>query len=135
MTTPAWWDNLIGRTAVGSDGDKLGKVGQIYLDEATGEPAWVTVSTGLFGSRQSFAPLYDATVSEDQVILAVPRDLVKDAPGIEDDGHLDESETGTLYQHYAGYLGRGGQPTADGGYAGRGTEALAFARLSTTTGR
>ena len=72
MTTPAWWDNLIGRTAVGSDGDKLGKVGQIYLDEATGEPAWVTVSTGLFGSRQSFAPLYDATVSEDQVILAVP---------------------------------------------------------------
>jgi uncharacterized protein (TIGR02271 family) len=124
MTTPARWDNLIGHTAVGSDGDKIGKVGQIYLDEATGEPAWVTVSTGLFGTRQSFAPLYDATVSEDQVILAVPRDLVQDAPSIEDDGHLDESETGTLYQHYAGYLGSGGQQPADGGYPGNSTETL-----------
>ena len=125
MTTPARWDTLIGATAVGSDGDKLGKVGQIYLDEATGEPAWVTVSTGLFGTRQSFAPLQGATVSEDQLILAVPRDLVKDAPNIEDDGHLDDSETGTLYQHYAGHLGRGGQWPADGGYAGNGTETFA----------
>lgn len=110
MTTPARWDTMIGATAIGADGDKLGKVGQIYLDEATGEPAWVTVSTGLFGTRQSFAPLQGATVRDDQVILAVPHDLVKDAPNIEDDGHLDHSETGTLYQHYAGYLGRGGQP-------------------------
>ena len=110
MTTPARWDTLIGATAIGSDGDKLGKVGQIYLDQATGEPAWVTVSTGLFGARQSFAPLQGATVRDDQVILAVPRDLVKDAPNIDDDGHLDPSETGTLYQHYAGYLRRGGQP-------------------------
>ena len=110
MTTPARWDTLIGATAIGSDGDKVGKVGQIYLDEATGEPAWVTVSTGLFGARQSFAPLQGATVGDDQVILAVPRDLVKDAPNIDDDGHLDPSETGTLYQHYAGYLRRGGQP-------------------------
>lgn len=28
-----------------------------YLDDATGQPTWVTVSTGLFGTRESFAPL------------------------------------------------------------------------------
>lgn len=121
MTTPARWDNLIGRTAVGSDGEKVGKIGQIYLEDATGEPAWVTVSTGLFGTRQSFAPLHNATVSDDRVILAVPRDLVQDAPNIDDDGHLDDSETGTLYRHYTGYLGRGGQQPPDGGYPGNGT--------------
>jgi sporulation protein YlmC with PRC-barrel domain len=125
MTTPARWDNLIGATVVGSDGGKLGNVGQIYLDEATGQPAWVTVRTGLSGTRQCFAPLHNAAVSGDQVILAVPRDLVTDAPNIENDGRLDESETGTLYQHYAGYLGHGGQQSANGGYAGSSTQTVA----------
>ena len=116
MTTPAKWDNLIGRAAVGSDGGKLGKVGQIYLDEATGQPAWVTVSTGMFGTRQSFAPLDNADVRGDQLVLAVPQRLVKDAPNIEDDGHLNDSETFALYQHYAGYLVRGPRRAEDAGY-------------------
>jgi uncharacterized protein (TIGR02271 family) len=122
MTTPAQWDNLIGRAAVDPDGDKLGKVGQIYLDEVTGKPAWVTVSTGMFGTRQSFAPLQNATVRDDQLILAVPQQLVKDAPNVEDDGHLEESETAALYQHYAGYLDRGSERDGEqAGYAGRDT--------------
>jgi uncharacterized protein (TIGR02271 family) len=116
MTTPAHWDNLIGRTAVGSEGGKLGKVGQIYLDEVTGQPAWVTVRTGMFGTRQSFAPLDNADVRGDQLVLTVPQHLVKDAPNIEDDGHLNESETLALYQHYAGYLDRGPGRTGEPGY-------------------
>lgn len=121
MTTPEQWNNLIGQTAIGSDGDKIGKVGQIYVDETTGQPEWVTVSTGLFGTRESFAPLYNAAVSDDQLVLAVPKELVKDAPNVADDGRLADSETATLYQHYAGYLNpdRGAQgydtsgPTTD----------------------
>jgi uncharacterized protein (TIGR02271 family) len=125
MTTSVQWDNLIGRAAVGSDGGKLGKVGQIYLDEVTGQPAWVTVVTGMFGTRQSFAPLGNADVRGEQLVLAVPQQLVKDAPNIEDDGHLDESETLALYQHYAGYLDRGpGQPRDTGyGWSETGTTA------------
>lgn len=53
MTTPAQWGNLIGSTAVGADGDKIGKVGQIYLDDATGQPGWVAVRTGLFRTREA----------------------------------------------------------------------------------
>jgi uncharacterized protein (TIGR02271 family) len=119
MTTPAQWDNLIGHTAVGSDGGKLGKIGQIYLDEMTGRPTWVTVSTGLFGTRQSFAPLDNADIRGDQLVLAVPQHLVKDAPNVEDDGHLNDSETLALYQHYADYLdlgpGRAGERSSDTG--------------------
>jgi uncharacterized protein (TIGR02271 family) len=121
MTTPVQWDNLIGRTAVGSDGGTLGKVGQIYLDELTRQPAWVTVTTGLFGTRQTFAPLDNADVRDEQLVLAVPQHLVKDAPNIEDDGHLDDSETLALYQHYAGYLDRGPAPAGDTGYGWRET--------------
>ena len=33
MTTSAQWGNLIGSTAVDSDGDKIGKVGQVYLND------------------------------------------------------------------------------------------------------
>jgi PRC-barrel domain len=51
MTTPQQWENMIGLTATDADGDKIGQVGQVYLDEGTGKPEWVTVSTGMFGTR------------------------------------------------------------------------------------
>ncbi len=123
MTTPQQWDNLIGLPAIDSDGDRIGKVGQVYLDDASGQPEWVTVSTGLFGTRQSFAPLYNASVRDDQLVLAVPEQLVKDAPNIDDDGHLADTEVAALYQHYAGHLdpaaGRGMRDADDDGYPAR----------------
>jgi uncharacterized protein (TIGR02271 family) len=117
MTTPQQWERLIGLTTVDPDGAKIGKVGQIYMDDATGQPQWVTVSTGLFGTRESFAPLYNSEVRGDQLVLAVSKQLVSDAPSVENDGHLQEAEIDALYQHYAGYL----NATSDG-YAGRRSE-------------
>jgi uncharacterized protein (TIGR02271 family) len=138
MTTQTQWNNLIGTTAIDSDGGKLGKVGQVYLDEVTGEPAWVTVSTGMFGTKQSFAPLYNATTTDDQLVLAVPKDLVKDAPSIEDDGHLDESETTALYHHYADYLDAGSvrnqDQLVDETRAGRDSETVAGTQGHDTSG-
>jgi PRC-barrel domain protein len=104
MTTPGQWTDLIGSTAIDSDGEKVGKIGQIYLDDATGQPAWITVSTGLFGMRESVAPLYNAQPSQGEVRLAVTKQMIKDAPNIDADAHLTESETGELYQYYANYL-------------------------------
>jgi uncharacterized protein (TIGR02271 family) len=123
MTNPQKWDGLIGLTATDAVGGKIGDVGQVYLDESSGEPAWVTVSTGMFGRRESFAPLYGASVRGGQLVLAVSKQLVKDAPSIDNDGRLNNMEVSALYQHYAAYLG---SAQADGtagadtdGYAGR----------------
>jgi len=120
MTTPGQWTDMIGSTAVDVDGEKVGKVGQIYLDDTTGQPAWVTVSTGLFGMRESLAPLYNAQPRNGELQLVVTKQLIKDAPNVDTDEHLSESDTQTLYQHYAGYLGEGGYGTgtesADAGY-------------------
>lgn len=113
MTAQNDVQQFIGRTAVDPEGSKIGSIGQVYLDDRTGEPVWVTVSTGLFGTRQSFAPLYGAQASGDEVLLAVTKDQVKGAPSIDDDQHISEEEQNQLYQYYSGYLGTGAQATPD----------------------
>jgi len=116
MTTPQDAQQFIGRTALDSEGSKIGKIGQVYLNEQTGSPLWITVATGFFGTRQSFAPIHGSRLDGDQVRLAVSGDLVKDAPNIDDDGHIGASEQDALYRHYAGYLGSG-QTGGEAGYA------------------
>jgi uncharacterized protein (TIGR02271 family) len=89
MTSPQV-QQFVGRTAVPSEGSKVGKIGQVYLDERTGQPVWATVSTGLFGTRQSFAPIYGSRFDGDQVVLAASRDQVSDAPNIDADGPVTD---------------------------------------------
>ena len=50
-----------GRTIVGSDGEKLGKVNEIYLDGETNRPEWATITAGLFGNKSHFVPLAGAS--------------------------------------------------------------------------
>jgi len=105
MTASLNANDLMGRTAVDSAGDKIGKIGQVYLDDQSGQPSWITVSTGLFGTKESFAPLQGATSRGDDLVLAVTKDQVKDAPNVDDDGHLDEPEQAAIWEYYAGILG------------------------------
>ena len=124
MTVPQDVQQFTGRTAIDSEGSKVGKIGQVYMDEQTGMPLWVTVATGMFGTRQSFAPLYGARASGDEVTLAVSKEQIKDAPNVDDDGRIDASEQEALYRHYAGYLGQqqtGYGPSGQAGAQGRDT--------------
>jgi len=123
MMAPEQLQSMIGKNAVDANGDKVGKIGQIYLDDSTGEPQWVTVSTGMFGTKESFAPLYNSRAEGDGLVLAVSKAMVKDAPNVENDGHLEESEVQALYDYYSGYLGTEGAVGQgyQGGYAGEGT--------------
>ena len=57
MTSQEQRRDLRGATAYDSDGDKLGEIGQVYLDDNTDQPKWITVNTGLFGMNESFVPL------------------------------------------------------------------------------
>jgi uncharacterized protein (TIGR02271 family) len=89
-----------GRTLVGRDGDKIGTIDEIYLDERTGEPEWLAFSTGLFGSRVSFVPLAEARAEDDDVVVPFNKDTVKDSPNVEADGALSQEEESRLYAHY-----------------------------------
>ncbi len=91
---------IIGTTAYDSNGEKIGKVGQIYFDDNSGEPEWATVNTGLFGTSESFVPIRDAEFSGDRLTVHHDKDRVKDAPHVGDDGHLSPEEERRLYDHY-----------------------------------
>ncbi len=92
--------DIIGATANDSSGSKIGTVGQLYLDDQSGEPEWVTLNTGLFGSSESFAPVAQASWDGQTLSLPYTKDQVKDAPRVGDDGHLSEQEEEALYRHY-----------------------------------
>ena len=83
------------------DGDKIGRIEEIYLDPGTGEPEWALVHTGLLGSKRSFVPLTDATEADGQLRVPLAKDTVKDAPGVEPNGQLSEGEEAELIAHYA----------------------------------
>jgi uncharacterized protein (TIGR02271 family) len=105
---------LIGGTAYTNDGDKIGSIGTVYLDNASGEPAWVTVKTGLFGSNESFVPLEQAELSEDGIRVPYDKDRVKNAPNIETDRELSEQEEDQLYSYYGLGGGTSGQSYTSG---------------------
>ena len=91
---------LQGATAYCKDGNKIGSVGEVYLDDNSGQPEWVTVNTGLFGTKTSFAPLDGASLEGDRLNLGYGKDVVTDAPKIDEDGHLSPQEEQELYRYY-----------------------------------
>lgn len=99
---------------IGSDGDDIGKVGQVFLDNETGEPSWVTVKTGWFGAKESFVPLDNASVNGDTVTVPYDKDMIKGAPNFDADAPLSEQDEQDLYTYY-GVTGTAGY---DASYAG-----------------
>ncbi|MFF0559725.1 DUF2382 domain-containing protein [Streptomyces sp. NPDC004266] len=85
-----------------TEGKKIGDAKHVFVDDATGHPAWVTVKTGLFGTSESFVPIKDASMVDDHLEVPYPKDRVKDAPHVDVDGggHLDASEEQRLYEYY-----------------------------------
>ena len=109
MTTSQDPQEYIHRVAADPEGNRIGKVSQVYLGDDSGQPEWVLVETGLFGTKQSFAPIHGARVDGEVVVLAVSKDSVKDAPNIDRDAHISESEEDALRQYYRSHLGTGGE--------------------------
>jgi uncharacterized protein (TIGR02271 family) len=89
-----------GRTLVDRDGDRIGDIDAIYVDDQTGEPEWALVTTGFFGTRATFVPLAQATARGDQVQVPYEKQRVKDAPNMDPDSHLSEQEEQELWRHY-----------------------------------
>ena len=88
-------------TVEGPNGEKIGSAGEVYLDDETGQPAWVTTKTGLFGSSETFVPLADATLEGSVVRVPYSKSMVKDAPRVDEDGHISEQEQDELYSYYS----------------------------------
>jgi hypothetical protein len=88
-----------GHTVVDRDGEKIGTLREIYLDDKE-RPSWGSVHTGLFGLRETFVPLTEAELVEDELRLPYPHAQVEQAPGVDPDVQLSADEEDRLYQHY-----------------------------------
>jgi len=89
-----------GHELIDRDGEKIGKIAEVYLDQHTGEPAWVTVKTGLFGNRHSLVPIGDA-LSEGKIVrVPFGKEHVEGSPNMDPDTDLSASEERELYDHY-----------------------------------
>lgn len=101
-------DRLQHMNVLDQDGEKIGSVGQIYLDDETGRASFVTVKTGLFGTKETFVPLDGAGEDGDDLRVPYTKDFVKDAPNVDADGHLSEQEQDAIQDYYRGQgVGRG----------------------------
>src|SRR5215217_7002617 len=98
---------VIGQDVYDESGDKIGSAAEVYLDDETGQPEWVTVRTGLFGTKESFVPIRNADLTDDGVRVPISKERVKDAPKIDTDGHLSPQEEEELYRYYGMGTGTG----------------------------
>jgi hypothetical protein len=87
-----------GRDVLDSGGDRLGGVREIYLDRETGRPEWVLVEVE--DDQPRFVPLADASVESTAIRVAHPASVVRDAPTIGPEAHIDNDQERRLYEHY-----------------------------------
>jgi uncharacterized protein (TIGR02271 family) len=90
---------LRGTPVYDSAGEKIGSVEELYLDDRSGEPEWLGIGTGFFGTKRVLVPLSGASVDDDGVTVRYPKDQVKDSPDI-DEEHLSPELEQQLYSHY-----------------------------------
>ena len=92
--------DIQGATVLDQTGDKVGTADDIYLDSDTGQPEWVLVNTGFFGSKSTFIPLREAGIEGSDITVPYDKDHIKAAPNIDPEGSLSQEEEQSLYRHY-----------------------------------
>src|SRR5512143_3748501 len=105
--------SLQGKTVYGSDGEKIGKIADLYDDDSGGAPLFATVHTGLFGMKTTFMPLTQAEAHGEDVVVPYTKDFVKGAPNVEADAELSVQEEQEIFAYYG--LGGGTAATAGTG--------------------
>ncbi len=117
MIDTASIDRLNGQDVRDPAGSTIGSVSGVYLDDATGVPEWVTVRTGLFGTKETFVPVRDAHLTEDGLHVPIAKDVVTDAPRMDPGEHLSPAEEQELYRYYGLQYGGVSAPSAPAGTA------------------
>jgi hypothetical protein len=89
------------RQLVDRDGEKIGKLQDVYVDVETDEPQFATVKEGFIGRHLTFVPLGGIQVGPDELRVAVTKEQVQNAPNIEQHGEeLSQADESALYHHY-----------------------------------
>jgi sporulation protein YlmC with PRC-barrel domain len=90
-----------GKMLVDRNGEKIGKLQDVYVDVETDEPQFGTVKEGFISRHLTFVPLGGIQVGPGNLRVPVSRDQVRSAPDIEMHGdELSQTDESTLYHHF-----------------------------------
>lgn len=80
-----------------SSGERIGKVGQVYLRVDSSQPAWIVVRSG---RSQALVPLQGARMHESGIQVGVSKDDISHAPPLVPRTRLSEEDSVELCEHY-----------------------------------
>ena len=90
-----------GKMLVDRDGERIGKLQDVYVDVENDEPQFATVKEGFIGRHLTFVPLGGITVGPDDLRVAVTEKQIRSAPNIAQHGEeLSQADESALYHHY-----------------------------------
>jgi PRC-barrel domain len=82
------------------DGERVGKLVEIYVEEETDRPEFALVRTGLFRLRSSFVPIAGAFTEDGALVVQVEKAQIREAPALAKDAELDPELERRVYEHY-----------------------------------
>jgi uncharacterized protein YrrD len=90
-----------GKMLVDCNGERLGKLQDVYVDVETDEPQFGTVKEGFIDRHLTFVPLGGIQIGTDDLRVAVTKEQVRSAPDIDMHGQeLSQADESTLYHHF-----------------------------------
>ncbi|CAA9494599.1 MAG: hypothetical protein AVDCRST_MAG25-3588 [uncultured Rubrobacteraceae bacterium] len=113
-------DEYAGYTVRDPNGEKIGKVDDLFLDE-NDKPEYIGVKMGFFGTRSTLVPLDACTVDKSQGFIEVnqPKQTVKDAPSFDDDNEITPDYERQVREYYGLSVTEGSEDRGSyGAYAG-----------------
>ena len=90
-----------GQEVVDPNGDKLGKLEEVYYDGETDEPAFAAVKTGLVSKSITLVPLQRASVGRDYLRVDRRKAVFKKAPSFDTDSEFSLDDEAATYAHYS----------------------------------
>ncbi|WP_369201738.1 PRC-barrel domain-containing protein [Streptomyces sp. PU-14G] len=90
-----------GHDVVDESGGRIGSLESVYVDTATDQPSFATVTVGMpTRHRLVFVPLAGATVGPQCLKVRYPKSQVKDAPSLGTDDVLAAEDEPSVFAHY-----------------------------------
>jgi hypothetical protein len=91
----------LGKPIVDCDGERIGKLRDVYVDVEIDAPMFGTVREGVFDRHLTFVPLTGVQVSPDSLQVSATKEQVRSAPDLELQGEeLSQADESALYHHF-----------------------------------
>ena len=99
METSQEASQIRGLPLYASDGDKIGEIEDVFLDDQTNKPEWVRLGVGLLGLKNVLVPLEPLVREGDGLRAPYSKDIIKDAPRV-DENYVSPEQESDLYRYY-----------------------------------